>query len=103
MHKRWLGKQVKWHQFYARVYHDDSRAAQDWRAIVSPEAPRHRVVPDVSPARDALETEYLSGVFEPLHFYGVPETQYDIGETGDLVGRQTWSIWRVVAKRGTFS
>ena len=28
-HKRWSGKQVQWNQFYTRVYHDDSRAAQD--------------------------------------------------------------------------
>ena len=70
---------------------------------MSPERPRHPVVHEECSARDAAETEYLAAVFEPLHFYGVPGTQYDLDEHGDRVERQTWSIWQVVAKRGTFS
>ena len=101
--RRWKPKQISWKAFYSRVYHDDDRAEQDWRAIVNPEEPRFPVPTASATTLESLETEYLEHMFQAGGNYGIPRDTVQHTEDGQQTNTVDWNVYNVVATRGVHS
>ena len=82
--KRWFPVHMADKAFFARLYREDTKAAEDWRSVVQRLPPARPVVTESAGYREAMENEFVRAQLQPGSHYNLPRVQQQVQEDGNV-------------------